>query len=373
MVRERKCRRDGEGVVSAANVSRVPLVSVLPLRWSRLRSLPHVALGRFPTPLQRSARLSDTLASEIWVKRDDLTGELYAGNKVRKLERLLADALDRGSDTIVTTGAAGSHHVLATSLYARKLGLAAHAVMVPQKKTPHVESTLRASVAAGAEIHAVPVHVAVPPAMAALVLRLRARGAKPYVIGPGGSEVPGVIGYVEAGLELATQLLETKSAEPEAIFVALGSGGTACGLALGLAAAGVMTPIVGVRVLPRGVVRRAWLASLVRSTTERLRAFDDRFPDVSELAIENLTIDDEEIGRGYGIPTPSGREAGRLARDVSGLELDPTYTEKAFASLVRAARGPRRGRRLLFIHTLSSVHPPESTAPLPAHVARLLT
>ena len=348
-------------------------MSVLPLRWSRLRSLPHVALGTFPTPLERSSHLTDALASEIWIKRDDRTGEIYGGNKVRKLERLLADALDRGADTIVTTGAAGSHHVLATSLYGARLGLRVHGVMVPQKKTPHVEANLAATVAAGAQLHSVPVHVAVPPAIAALVVGLRARGHKPYVIGPGGSEVPGVIGYVEGGLELGAQLLETKGSEPDAIYVALGSGGTVVGLALGLAAAGVMTPIVAVRVTPRGVVRRAWLGSLARGAIERLHGLDDRFPDVAELAMANVTIDDAEIGRGYGVPTPSGREAGRLAHDVGGLELDATYTEKAFASLVRAARGPRRGQRLLFVHTLSSVHPVGTDEPLPAHIARLMT
>ena len=348
-------------------------MSVLPERFPRLRSLPHVSLGTFPTPLVRSGHLTDALGGEVWIKHDDRTGVRYGGNKVRKLERLLADALERGCDTIITTGAAGSHHVLATATYARPLGLEVHGVMVAQKKTPHVEATLRATIAAGAEIHPVPVHVAVAPAIAALVLRMRARGRKPYVIGPGGSEVAGVIGYVEAGLELATQLLEHKAAEPDAIYVALGSGGTLAGLALGIAAAGVMTPIVGVRVTPKGMVRRAWLSSLVHGASERLRSFDDRFPDVAEIAMANFTIDDSEIGKGYGVPTPSGREAGRLAHDVGGLELDPTYTEKAFASLVAAARGPRRGRRLLFVHTLSSVHPTPSDAPLPAHVARLLT
>src|SRR5438477_12977555 len=137
-------------------------MSVLSMRWSRLRSLPHVALGTLPTPLERSARLTDALGGDVWVKRDDLTGGPYGGNKVRKLERLLADALDRGADTIITTGAAGSHHVLATATYAARLGLAVHGVMVPQKKTPHVEATLRASVAAGAALHSVRVHVAVP-------------------------------------------------------------------------------------------------------------------------------------------------------------------------------------------------------------------
>ena len=347
-------------------------MSVLPERWSRLRSLPHVSLGTLPTPLERSARLTDTLDTEIWVKRDDLTGTLYGGNKVRKLERLLADALDRGADTILTTGAAGSHHVLATSLYAARVGLRVHGVMVPQKRTPHVEANLRATIASGAELHPVPVHLAVPPAMAALALRLRAQGKKPYVIGPGGSEPAGVVGYVEAGLELAVQLLTLKHGEPDAIYVAFGSGGTACGLALGLAAAGVMTPIFAVRVTPRGVVRRAWLASLAHRTTQRLRAVDDRFPDVAELALANLTIDDAQIGRGYGVPTPSGREAGRLAHDVAHLELDATYTEKAFASLVHAARGARRGQRLAFVHTLSNVHPAGTDAELPTTLARLL-
>ena len=348
-------------------------MSVLSERFPKLRSLPYVALGTFPTPLVRSRHLTDALGSDIWIKHDDQTGTRYGGNKVRKLERLLADALDRGADSIITTGAAGSHHVLATTLYGKPLGLAVHGVMVPQKKTPHVEATLRATVAAGAEIHPVPIHLAVPPTIAALSLRLRASGHKPYVIGPGGSEVAGVIGYVEGGLELATQLLETKSSEPDAIYVALGSGGTLAGLALGLAAAGVMTPIVGVRVTPRGVVRRTWLATLIRGATDRLRSFDDRFPDVVDLALGNLSIDETENGRGYGIPTPAGREAGRLAHDVAQIELDPTYTEKAFASLVRAARGPRRGQRLLFVHTLSNVAPPTSDAPLAAHVARLMT
>jgi 1-aminocyclopropane-1-carboxylate deaminase/D-cysteine desulfhydrase-like pyridoxal-dependent ACC family enzyme len=348
-------------------------MSVLPERWSRLRSLPHVSLGTLPTPLERSTRLTDALDTEVWAKRDDLTGARYGGNKVRKLERLLGDALDRGADTIITTGAAGSHHVLATSLYGRSVGLAVHGVMVPQKRTPHVEANLRATVESGAILHAVPVHVAVAPAMAALALRLRREGHRPYLIGPGGSEPAGVVGYVEGGLELAEQLLSIKNGQPDAIYVALGSGGTACGLALGLAAAGAMMPVIAVRVTPRGVVRRAWLASLARGAARRLRSFDDRFPDVTDLALANLSIDDAELGRGYGVPTPSGREAGRLAHDVAGLDLDATYTEKAFASLVRAARGPRRGQRLLFVQTLSSVHPPQSSDALPARIASLIT
>jgi 1-aminocyclopropane-1-carboxylate deaminase/D-cysteine desulfhydrase-like pyridoxal-dependent ACC family enzyme len=350
-------------------------MSKLTDRWSRLRSLPHVSLATTPTPIERSRALSELLSSDVWVKRDDLTGTRYGGNKVRKLEYLLADAMDRRADTIVTTGAAGSHHVLATSIYGRQLGLEVHGVMVPQSRSPHVEENLRADIAHGAVLHPVPFYAAVAPAMAALVASLRLRGRRPYVIGPGGSEVPGVIGYVEGGIELANQFLVSKGLEPDVIFLPLGSGGTLAGVALGLAAAGVMTKIVAVRVSPKGLVRRAWLHALVRGACERLRGLDDRFPNVADIAMANVEIDETQLGGGYGVPTGSGREAGRLAREVAGLPLDATYTEKTFAALIAAARDARRGQRLLYLHTLSSA-PTEPLArgasPLPSRVASLM-
>jgi 1-aminocyclopropane-1-carboxylate deaminase/D-cysteine desulfhydrase-like pyridoxal-dependent ACC family enzyme len=350
-------------------------MSTLSDRWSRLRSLPHVSLATTPTPIERSRALSELLSSDVWVKRDDLTGTRYGGNKVRKLEYLLADAMDARADTIVTTGAAGSHHVLATSIYGRQMGLEVHGLMVPQPRSPHVEENLRRDIAHGAILHPVPFYAAVAPAMAGLVAMLRMRGRRPYVIGPGGSEVPGVIGYVDAGLELGTQFLASRGREPDAIYVPLGSGGTLAGLALGLAAAGVMTKIIGVRVSPKGLVRRAWLHALVRAASDRLRSLDDRFPNVSDLAMGNVEIDDAQLGAGYGVATAGGREAGRLAREIAGLPLDATYTEKTFAALVAAARDTRKGQRLLYVHTLSSA-PSEPVArgasPLPARVASLM-
>ncbi len=350
-------------------------MSVLSDRWSRLRSLPHVSLATIPTPLERSRGLSELLSSDVWVKRDDLTGTQYGGNKVRKLEYLLADAMDQRADTIVTTGAAGSHHVLATSVYGRRMGLEVHGVMAPQARTPHVEENLRADLAHGAILHPVRFYAAVAPVMAAVTASLRLRGRRPYIIGPGGSEVAGVIGYVEGGLELAQQFLATPGCEPDVIYVPLGSGGTVAGLALGLAAAGVMTRIVAVRVTPKGLVRRAWLHSLVRGAHDRLRSFGSRFPHVVDLAMANVHIDDSQLGPGYGVATASGREAGRLAREVAGLPLDATYTEKTFAALVADARAARRGQRLLYLHTLSSAPMEPLTrgaAPLPPRIAALM-
>src|SRR5688572_17113709 len=155
----------------------------------------------------------------LWVKRDDLTCTTYGGNKVRKLEFLIGDALAKGCDTIITTGAAGSHHVLATTLFARKHGLAVHAVLVPQPWTGHVEENLRCDLAGGAVIHPVKSFARVGPKMLGLATRMRMRGRKPYLVGPGGSSPVGALGYVEAGIELARQIDERVIAEPSAVYV----------------------------------------------------------------------------------------------------------------------------------------------------------
>src|SRR5690606_37552120 len=120
--------------------------------------------------------------------------------------------------------------------------------------------------------------------------------------------------------------------------VALGTGGTAAGLAVGLAAAGVTARVVAVRVVPRALSNRATLGAMIGRTVAHLRALDNRFPDVAALARANVHVDHAELGGGYGEPTSSGRNAERLARELAGMHLEPTYTAKAFASLLRHAR-----------------------------------
>jgi cysteine synthase len=239
---------------------------------------------------------------------------------------------------------------------------------------------LRAMLGLGAEITPVSYFSAVPAATAALITKLRLSGKKPYVIPPGGSNGIGALGYVEAGLEIAQQMLERRLPEPDAIVVPLGSGGTVAGLAVGLAAAGFLVPIHAMRVTPRGFVGRALVLAQIRSAIERLRLSDDRFPRILGVSTDLYQIDDHELGEGYGLPTPQARAAMRLA-EVHGLDLDPTYTGKTLAGALRLLRegttaSGKKIQRVLYVHTLSSapLRPLAEKSPsIPHRLDRLLT
>lgn len=327
-------------------------MTVLEERWPRLRGLPRVELAELPTPVERLDALSQRTGCELWVKRDDLTSPVYGGNKVRKLEYVLGEAQRRGADALVTAGALGSHHVLATATFAPRLELEVHAILVPQPWNGHVETNLRCSLQAGAQLYGASTLGRAAVRMVTLTGKLRLTGTRPYPVPQGASSPTGAVAYVAAGLELAEQIAAGELPEPEAIYVALGSGGTVTGLAIGLAAAGLTTPIVGVRVTDRMLINRATMGTLLRGTVHRLRALDPRFPPVGSAALRHLRIDGTEFGDGYGHPTHQGEQAMRLAGETAGLTLDETYTAKAFAAMLRDAELGRR--RLLFWHTLSS-------------------
>lgn len=327
-------------------------MTLLAQRFHKLSSLAHLPLSR-PTPVERLDGLSDETGSDLWVKRDDRSAELYGGNKVRKLEFLLADARRRGCKSIVTTGAYGSHHVLATSLFGAHWSFNVHAVVVAQPWTSHVEENLRCVLGAGTEVHRARAWPIVATKTASLLAGLTARGLSPYRVPHGGSSTVGTLGYVEAGLELAGQIDSGEIPEPSAIFVALGSGGTVAGLSVGLAAMGFTTPVIGVRVTPRLVCNRAVVVNLINSTVRYLRNIDPSFPDVAKGAGRLLKVHSDHYGGGYGVVDGATTEALKRS-ERSGLTLDPTYTGKAFAAFLSAAASGRNGRRLLFWNTLSS-------------------
>lgn len=350
-------------------------MTILSDRWHGLRKVPHVPLAELPTPVEPLPSLSTWAGAEIWVKRDDKSGSRYGGNKVRKLEYVLGEAFAQEADTLITTGAAGSHHALATAIYGIEQGFVVNAVLIPQRYTAHVEEQLRALLAAGAEVHPVRSPALIVPTMTALAARLKLRGRRPMIIPAGGSSLAGVLGHVEAGLELARQMEAGVVPEPDAIVLALGTGGTTAGLAVGLAAAGVTARIIGVRVVPRTLASRSRINALIDRAVARLRALDNRFPEVAAAAREHVVIDHAEYGKGYGEPTSAGRNAERLAREHAGLTLEPTYTAKAFAAVIRHAQSSYPGGRILYIHTLSGTVPGadlEAAPPLPSSLARLL-
>ena len=325
-------------------------MTLLGSRFPRLASLPHVPLVT-ETPVLRLDQASHETGADLWVKCDDRTAEPYGGNKVRKLERLIGDARRRSCDVLITTGAFGSHHTLATSIFGRKWGFDVHGFLVPQPITHHVEENLRADLAVGAQIHPVRRPALVPARVAAFTASLRLQGRRPYLIPHGGSSPLGAVGFVEAGLELAGQIEAGEMPEPSSIHVALGSAGTCVGLAVGLAAAGLSLPIVAVRVTPLLVCNQRTVSSLLRRTVELLRRHDRSFPDVARGAARMIRIDGSQYGAGYGRGTEAASDAIARAR-VDDLELDATYTAKAFAAFLRDSRGSRDTR--LFWHTLSS-------------------
>jgi 1-aminocyclopropane-1-carboxylate deaminase/D-cysteine desulfhydrase-like pyridoxal-dependent ACC family enzyme len=296
-------------------------------------------LGRYPTPVVRVASLSRPDA-DLWIKRDDQTHEVYGGNKVRKLEYLLAEALARGVSRVVTVGAAGSHHVLATALFAGRAGLAVEAVLVPQPVTDHVLEVLRADVGLGLRTFPVRSWSAVPIAMLSRV----ASGAWPITVG--GSNVTGSMGYVQAARELAAQVREGVLPEPDVCIVALGSGGTAAGLAAGFAAEGLKTRVVGVCVSTPPWALRLISLFLARACARRVGV---RIGSMRG----RLAMDVRFLGAGYGHASAAGAEATGEARREAGLILDPTYTAKAFASALWHVRA-RQARHVLYWHTLSS-------------------
>ncbi|MBX3466184.1 MAG: pyridoxal-phosphate dependent enzyme [Planctomycetes bacterium] len=310
--------------------------------------LPHVALGAFPTPVEPLEGLSRALGAECWVKRDDRAGARYGGNKVRKLELLLGRALARRRRGVVTIGAYGSHHALATAVYARALGLEVDLVLYPQPITAHVLDDLLADHAVGARLVWTP-HAALAPLVAEVVAR---RAPRTEVVPPGGSSALGTLGYVEGALELADQVRQGLLPAPDCVVVAAGTCGTAAGIALGLELAGLPARVVAVRVVPAAVTN-AWLLRRLDLTARRLlRRAGARWSRGPRAPVE---LDPHELGGGYGVDTPAARAAcERFAAE--GIALETTYTGKAAAAFLRLAASPAlRGRRVLFWHTFSSV------------------
>ncbi len=311
--------------------------------------LPHVALGALPTPVEPLEALSRELGAECWIKRDDRSGARYGGNKVRKLELLLGRALARGRRALVTIGAYGSHHALATAIYGRAVGLDVWLALYPQPVTAHVLDDLLLDHAVGSRLVWTP-----HPGVAALAAEGLARwlpGCE--VVPPGGSSALGTLGYVEGALELAEQVRAGLLPAPDVVVVAAGTCGTVAGIALGLELAGLRAQVVGVRVVPALVTNALVVRRLLHTARRTLRAAGARWPRPGRMAAQ-VELDPHELGGGYGVETPAARAA--CARFAGlGIELETTYTGKAAAAFLRRAADPAlRGRRVLFWHTYSS-------------------
>jgi D-cysteine desulfhydrase len=329
----------------------------LPLfrRFPALRAtIPWTPLGAYPTPVYPVAAEAEGTA--LWIKRDDLTGERYGGNKVRKLEFLLAEARRQGAERLLTVGATGSHHALATTAYGTALGFRVTLVLFPQPLTPHVREALLLSHALGAELRWAPRMELIP--LALLAARAAHRRERTFVVPAGGSDEVGTLGYVSAALELAEQIDRGELPRPSTVHVAAGTMGTAAGLAAGLAIAHLPVRVVATRITSRLVTNTRSLGRLVRRTLRHLERAGASVPSPEE-ALARLELRHDQLGPGYGHATTAGSHArARLAS--AGLALDPTYTAKAAAGWLAEAEHALGTH--LFWHTLSSTVPPGPTS-----------
>jgi D-cysteine desulfhydrase len=273
-----------------------------------------VALGDAPTPVRHAG----SIRRNLWIKDEGGIHSEYGGNKVRKLEFLLHGAHER----VVTMGAAGSHHVLATAVHASRLGHRVDAMAFPRPETSHARDVLRAATARAT------LHVAGDHDQAMQGFERLAAGATSFPAG--GSSAMGTLGWVRAGLELAEQVSRRELPEPRRVFCPLGTAGTVLGAAIGMRLGGLRTRVVAVRVVPAEWLTREKIAALA---SEVLDLLGSKGVSAADLAVD---FDDDRLGAGYGEPTTEGLAA--IAQGaVAGLHLEPTYTGKALAAALAAA------------------------------------
>jgi len=309
-----------------------------------------LSLARLPTPIQRLERFADIPEEvEIWVKRDDLTGVELTGNKIRKLEFLLADALDQGCDTLITCGGLQSNHCRATALIGARLGLKVHLLLRGDEPSV-LEGNLFLDHLCGATVSYVPVSDWPNHATMAEELQdhYRKKSRKAYYIPVGGSDEMGLWGYIAACQELQSDF-ERLNFNPDYIVLATGSGGTQGGLVLGKALMDLSPRVVAFNVSDDGAYFDRKIRADVSLWKRRFNCETD------ETKLEIITAEGY-LGRGYGVASDPVYDCIRDLARSDGIILDPVYTGKAFHGLVqelkRGADGQLPGARtILFIHT----------------------
>ncbi|HLU67491.1 MAG TPA: D-cysteine desulfhydrase family protein [Kofleriaceae bacterium] len=319
---------------------------------ARLPCPDRVELARTPTPLERLDRTGAALGVELLVKRDDLTGAELSGNKVRKLEFLLAEARAEGADVIVTCGGEQSNHCRASAMAAARLGMSAHLLLrtADPAHPPALGGNILLDRVAGATIQWItPAEYARrAELMAAVAESLRRAGRRPYVIPEGGSNALGAWGYVRAAEEI-DQALAALEPRPTTVVYACGSGGTGAGLVLGAALLGWASR--GIRVAGVNVCDDR--DYFVRVIGQICRDFEARFATGAAVGDGDIDVVDGYVGLGYARSRPEElSEIVALCRREA-LVLDPVYTGKAFFGLTRelARDRGRFGERVVFVHT----------------------
>jgi D-cysteine desulfhydrase len=317
-----------------------------------LSRFPRRAYTTGPTPIQRLDRFSRALGPggpTVYIKRDDLLGLAGGGNKTRKLEFLVADALAKGADTLITCGGVQSNHCRLTLSAAAVEGLRCRLVlaeMAPGEYRPDGAGNVQLYHLLGAErIITIPWGADQGEALEQAAEEARSEGRRPYPIPLGGSVPLGALGYAVCARELLGQARES-GLEFHHVLLSVGSTGTLAGLLLGLGEEPRPIPVTAVSVLRPRETAEAAARDLLRATAALLG-------DAPEIPAERVVCLDDYVGPGYAQPTPGMLKAVALLARTEGILLDPTYTGKAMAGLIDLVRRGqfREGENVLFLHT----------------------
>lgn len=327
------------------------------------RRLPRVSLATLPTPVSTVDIKIAGGHIPVSIKHDNLTSELYGGNKVRKLEYLLKPAGRRPVKRIATFGTVGSHHALATSMYCREQGLDCTCFLAHQRKTPSVPAVLDAHLEIGTEL----VRYGGAYAKRITTLRKHLWHRQARVVPAGGSSWIGALGFVDAALELAAQVDAGEIPKPDRIYVATGTMGSAAGLALGLTLAGLSSEVHAVRVSHTSICSEQGLERLIGKIATMLQSIDPSFPAGLDARV-NICLRHEFFCGGYARGGPEIDAAIRLAAEYLGLSLEITYTGKSMAALIADLSGDSV-MTPLYWNTYNSARLPTMADPSPAREA----
>ncbi len=318
-----------------------------------LNRFPRVDLCHQPTPIEPMLRLSEHLAGPtFYIKRDDCTGLASGGNKTRKLEFLVGDALQQGADMLVTQGAVQSNHVRQTAAAACRVGLKCHALLerrVPDRAADYEKTgNVFLDKVFGATLEYRPSGLDMNAETMAVVEKLKAEGHNPYFIPGGGSNEIGALGYVSCAQEIVSQS-ERTGLSFDWLVMATGSTGTQAGLVAGLHAMEYGLPVMGISVRQKHDFQVKAVSGLVERTLVKL-GMDGK-------SGAKVLVDDGYVGDGYGLPAPSTLDAIDLAAKREGLLLDPVYSAKGFAGMVGLTKAGffKPSDKVLFLHTGGSV------------------
>jgi L-cysteate sulfo-lyase len=311
---------------------------------------PRLRFAHLPTPLEPMERLSKHLGGpRLWIKRDDCTGLSSGGNKTRKLEFLMGEAVAKGADTIVTQGATQSNHARQTAAAAAKCGMACHLLLEDRTGNNSPDYTLNGNVLLdrlhGASISKRPSGADMNAEMEALAADLRAKGRKPYVIPGGGSNPVGALGYANAALELVAQANDIGLRIAHVVH-ATGSAGTQAGFVTGLVAINAGIPTLGISVRAPKEKQENSVFELAQRTAEHLGV-----PGIVKR--DHIVANSDYVGPGYGLPTLGMREAVKLVAQMEGILLDPVYTGKGMDGLIDQVRKGffAKDSDVVFLHT----------------------